>query len=120
MLKNAMDAAEILGEQGIETTILRLLTVKPLPVKAVVAQMATNAPVIVVEEMSANCGVRDALAFELRKLCPECRIDGLDLGSKFVPHGSMDKLYEHCGLNNKQIAKFPGKIKEKFYKWFTN
>ena len=48
----------------------------------------------------------EKLAWELRKVNPECRVEGLDLGKGFVPHGSQQKLYEHCGLDPQSIADF--------------
>ena len=106
MLQNAMDAAKLLSQEGIEATVLRLLTVKPLPIKAISEQIAQGMPVIVVEEVSGNCGIRDTLAYELRKQNPDCRVEGVDLGCRFVPHGSVEKLYEHCKLSGRKIAEF--------------
>ena len=106
MLQNAMDAAQVLSLQGVEATVLRLLTVKPLPVNAILANMADNAPVVIIEEISGNCGIRDTLAFELGKRKINCKVDGIDLGCRYVPHGSVDKLYDYCGISSEKIAKF--------------
>ena len=111
MLQNAMDAAKLLSHQGIEATVLRLLTVKPLPVNAVIAQMAQGAPVVVVEEVSGGCGIRDTLAYEIRKQNPDCLVAGVDLGDRFVPHGSVEKLYEHCLLSPEKIAEFVQEVR---------
>ena len=113
MLQNAMDAAQRLSQKGIEATVLRLLTVKPLPVKAVLDQMAHGAPVIVAEEVSGNCGVRDSLAYELRKQIPDCCVEGLDLGDRFVPHGALEKLYDHCGLSGQKIAEYVQEVRSR-------
>ncbi len=111
MLENAMNAAEVLSDQGIEATVLRLLTVKPLPVKAILEQMAQNVPVVVVEEISGNCGIRDTLSYELRKIKHDCRVEGLDLGCRFVQHGSIDRLYGHYGLSGQAIADFVQEVR---------
>ena len=47
-----------------------------------------------------------ALAWELRKLCPDCRVDGVDLGADFVTHGSTKELYRHYGLDGESIANY--------------
>ncbi len=111
MLENAVDAANLLSQQGIEVTVLRLLTIKPLPVDVILNQMAKDAPVIIVEEISGCCGIRDTLAFELRKRKPDCCVDGLDLGCQFVPHGSVDQLYDYCGLSSQKIANFVQEVR---------
>ena len=51
-------------------------------------------------------GIREALAWELRKLCPDCRVDGVDLGADFVTHGSTKELYRHYGLDGESIANY--------------
>ena len=56
------------------------------------------------EETAAGSGIREALAWDLAKLCPNCRADGIDLGRDFVPHGSLKELYERCGLDAASIA----------------
>lgn len=111
MLQNAMDAARLLSERGVEATVLRLLTVKPLPIKGVLDNMAQGAPVVVVEEVSGNCGIRDALAFEIRKQKPDCCVSGIDLGNQFVQHGSTQKLYDHYGLSGEKIAEFVQEVR---------
>ena len=49
---------------------------------------------------------REALAWELTRLCPECTVYGVDLGADFVPHGNQKLLYKHCGLDEASIARF--------------
>ena len=106
MLDNVLEAAEILSQRGIEATILRLLTVSALPTREILAEMSENRRVIVAEEVCTGSGIREALAWELRKLCPDCRVDGVDLGADFVTHGSTKELYRHYGLDGESIANF--------------
>ena len=65
---------------------------------------------IVVEETASGSGIREALAWDLAKLCPECRVDGKDLGRDFVPHGSLPELYQRCGLDGKSIAAYAREV----------
>ena len=113
MLTNVLEAAEALAGQGIEATVLRLLTVSDLPAQQILAEMAPNKPVIVAEEVCTGSGIREALAWELRKLCPDCRVDGMDLGPDFVTHGSQKELYKHCGLDGASIAAFTKEVLSK-------
>ena len=113
LLENAMAAAELLAEQGIEATVLRLLTVSDLPAAEVAGKLSEKHNVVIVEEVCNGSGIREALAWELNKLCPDCRIDGIDLGRDFVPHGSQKELYKHCGLDDASIAAFTREVLSK-------
>ena len=106
ILRNVEQAAGILAEAGITSRILRLLTVAPLPVEGILEAMAPDTPVVVVEETCSGSGIREALAWELRQHRPDCRVEGLDLGHRFVTHGDMDSLYHSCGLDGEAIAGF--------------
>lgn len=106
VLNNALQAARILEQAGLSVCVVRLLTVAPLPVDALLGLMAPNAPVVVVEETCTGSGVKEALAWELARRRPEIRVEGLDLGSRFVTHGSVADLYRSCGLDGPSIAAF--------------
>lgn len=106
LLANVAQAAELLTQQGIQATVLRLMTVSPLPVDEILAQMSDDPHVVVVEEICNGSGVREELAWALCHKRPECRVDGLDLGRRYITHGSMDALYRHSGLDGASIAEF--------------
>ena len=106
MLENTMQAAQLLSRQGIEATVLRLLTVEPLPVEQILSSMAKDKPVVIVEEAAGRCGIREALAWELRHRRPRILVDGVDLGCRFITHGDMQSLYHHYGLDGQSIAAF--------------
>ena len=106
MLENTLKAAELLAQQGIEVTVLRLLTVSDLPAAQVADMLPEGASVVVLEEVASGSGIRETLAWELRKRIPGLRVEGLDLGRNFVPHGSLNELYHHCGLDEASIAAF--------------
>lgn len=109
LLDNVLEAAEILAETGIEATVLRLLSVSDLPVDQILENLSGN-HLVVVEEVSRGSGIREALAWQLRKLVPKCHFDGMDLGTGFVPHGSLQELYRHCGLDAESIASYTKEV----------
>ena len=111
MLDNTMQAAEILAQYGIEATVLRLLTVAPVPVYHVLTMMSATPHVVVIEEAAAECGIRELLAWKLQHLCPNIRVDGIDLGNRFVTHGDMKSLYQHYNLDPGSIAKFVQEVR---------
>ena len=105
ILKNVMDAADILSEEGIESSVIRLLMLAPLPVQQISDMLPHNGTVVVLEEISGRCGICHELAYSLRMLRPDCRVVGVDLGSRYIRHGSLDSLYEYYGLSPAAIAK---------------
>ena len=109
-LQNALDAAEVLAEQGIEASVLRLLSVSPLPSQQVAACLRQTKLAVIVEETASGSGIRDALGWDLQKLCPDCWVEGIDLGHDFVPHGTLKELYERCGLDAQSIAAYTREV----------
>ena len=105
-LDNVLEAAGLLSAEGVEAGVLRLLTVSNLAAGEILEQLPESRRVVVVEEVCSGSGIREALAWELRDNCPECRVWGLDLGADFVPHGSLKELYALCGLDPESIAAF--------------
>ena len=85
---------------------LRRCGVSALPAREILTEMSEKRRVIVAEEVCTGSGIREALAWELRKLCPDCRVDGVDLGADFVTHGSTKELYRHYGLDGESIANY--------------
>ena len=106
MLDNVLEAAQQLSRCGIEATVIRLLQVSQLSAEQILEESAENAPFLIVEEACTGSGIREALAWELRKVRSSVRVEGIDLGDAFVPHGSQEKLYEQCGLDPQSIADY--------------
>ena len=113
LLDNVLEAAETLSASGVEATVLRLLTVSDLAAEEILAKMSQNRIVIVVEEVCGGSGIREALAWELHRVEPNCRFAGIDLGKGFVPHGSLKELHRHCGLDAEAIAKYTKEVLSK-------
>ena len=110
MLDNTLAAAELLAEQGVEATVLRLVNLTDLHTAQICENMSANKTLIVVEETCTGSGIRDALTYELLQCCPGCRVYGRDLGSDFVTHGDKKKLYENCGLDPASLAAFAKEV----------
>ena len=104
LLENAMEAAELLYTRGVEATVLRLMSIGELPVRQIASQMAAGRPLYVMEEVSGGCGIRDMLCQQLQSIMPGCTVHGVDLGNRFVTHGSIDRLYHHYGLDGQSVC----------------
>lgn len=105
MLKNALDAAEILHQHGVEATVLRLLTIEPLPIGSITAAVSDAPYTVILEDCCSHSGIGDSLARRLYECVPGCRVDTLNLGQQYVTHGNVQKLYEHYGLDGQSVAK---------------
>ena len=98
----AIRASEILADQGVEATVLRLQRVDAFAVKTIMEGMSSNRKLVVMEEACAHSGIKEALSMEL----PFCKVYGIDLGHRYVPHGSIQELYRAYGLDGQSIADY--------------
>ncbi len=105
LLSNVLEAAEALSQKGVETTVLRLLRVEPLPVEEILSQLGNAKTVVIVEETCTGSGIKEALSWQLHEKAPHLRILGRDLGKQFITHGALNTLYQHYGLDGASIAK---------------
>ena len=110
LLDNVLEAAEILAADGVEATVLRLMTASDLAADQILKDMSENHTVIVVEEVCSGSGIREALSWEIHQLDPGCRFAGMDLGKHFTPHGSLKELHRHCGLDPQAIANYTKEV----------
>ena len=110
MINNVLEAADLLEAQGIYPTVLRLQTVAPLNASEIVSKMSAHRHVVMVEESSSASGVHQELAWHLQHILPGCKVDGLDLGNRFVTHGEMKTLYKFYGLDGQSIADFTREV----------
>ena len=110
MINNVLEAADLLEAQGIYPTVLRLQTVAPLDAAEIVSKMSAHRHVVTVEESASGSGVHQELAWQLQHILPDCKVDGLDLGNRFVTHGDMKTLYKFYGLDGQSIADFTREV----------
>lgn len=105
-VENAMNAAVLLAEQGVEATVLRILEVSQFPCERILQLMPQSKTLIIVEEAGNGSGIREALSWALRGLKPDLSVFGMDLGRSYVTHGTLDDLYMHYGLDAQSICKY--------------
>jgi len=113
MLDNVLSAAQILSEQGVEASVLRLMNLRHLHSEQILERIGSCKHVIVAEEVGAGSGIREALSCELMQLGGSCRVWGCDLGCDFVTHGDKKKLYENCGLDAASLAAYAKEVLRK-------
>ena len=106
LVQNALDAASRLHEQGVEATVLRLLTVEPIPFSSILKNASKNPHFIIMEEICSNCGIGDTLSSFIYRNIPGCRVDHRNLGRQYITHGSVSELYHHYGLDGQSVSDF--------------
>ncbi len=106
MVNNALDAAQQLSEMGIDAAVIRLPQLNPLRKDPLETALTGHTRILVLEETSRNSGIRDTIAGALQERVPGCTVMGLDLGENFAPHGSVNMLHKHYGLDGASIADF--------------
>ena len=102
LVKEALVAADILEEQGIHVSVVRLARLNPLSVFALECALSGQKHVLIAEEATGGIGFE--LSAVIREVCPECKIRVCDLGREYVTHGSVAELFTKHGLDGKSLA----------------
>ena len=102
LVNQALKAAEKLEQKGISARIVKLFTLKPLP-DADTAALCTD-KIVLIEDCvpSGSIGSQLLAAFLRRGFTP--RVTHLTTGERFLPCGSVQELYDHCGIGADAIA----------------
>ena len=107
MTTRALEASDLLANQGIDTTILHLHTVKPIDAAALRRHAAKSALVVTLEEHTIIGGLgsaaTDVLVETMGRAVPSIKRIGLP-DSFTHNYGSQDDLMELYGLQPPQIA----------------
>ena len=103
MVDVALQAAEELGREGLDASVLDVPTLKPLDGEALEAAARETGAVVTVEEHSVLGGLGSAVCEELcgRLPVPVIRVGIQD---QFGQSGSADELLEHYGLTAPAVA----------------
>ena len=99
LVNNAIAAASILAEQGIDISVIRLADLSPIGFDDLKKALADVCDVVFAEE--ASSGIYDAVASGLGE---NHRVACVDLGKQYVPHGSVAQLYSKYGLDAVSLA----------------
>ena len=99
LVNNALAAADILAEQGINITVIRLTELSSVDFTGLANALNGISNVIFAEE--ASSGIYDAVVSGLGE---SHRFTCADLGREYVPHGSVAQLYKKYGLDGESLA----------------
>ena len=104
MVKNAVEAAEILKSKGVSAGVINARFVKPLDCNAIVACAKKYNKIITIEDNSLMGGFGSNVISLLNARDIYCRVKTLGLPDDFINHGTRNELIKLVGLDSNSIA----------------
>jgi len=102
MVSRAIEAADLLGSEGISAAVLNLSTIRPID-RDRITEAALRGPIVTVEEHTVYGGLGSAVAEVVVSSHP-VRMRLLGVPGVFAPTGSSDFLLEHFKLTPHGIS----------------
>jgi transketolase len=109
MVTEALEAAALLAEQGIEAEVINVTTIKPLDKETVLASARKTGRVVTAEEHSVIGGLGSAIAELLGEEAP-MPMRRIGIGDLFGLSGTADELKRHFKLTAADIAASCGEL----------
>lgn len=109
MVWKAIEAEEILSEQGISAEIINIHTIKPLDVKAVLKSISKTGCVVTAEEHQAAGGLGESIAqiIVTNHLVPQ---EFVAVDDQFGESGKPEELLDKYGLGSNDIVEKAKKV----------
>ena len=106
MINETLAAAELLAERRVSAQVVKWNSIAPLDVDTVAACAQKTGRLVVAEEcVDAGCvGRRVAAEFALRGISG-VKLALVNLGDRFVQHGTVAELRQLCGIDGASIAR---------------
>jgi transketolase len=99
----ALDAAELLGSEGVQARVLDMHTVKPIDREALAQAAHQTGALVVAEEHLAHGGLGSVVAMSVAGIKP-VPIRFVNLGDQYGESGSPEALLEKFGLTAAKIV----------------
>ncbi len=106
MINQALDAADVLCQSGIQAEIIKLDTISPLFMEPIVRSAEKTGALFVIEDCANQGCVAQEIFSRLAMQGLRIRYDCRNLGDRFVAHGSVEELYHAAGLDGEGLAKW--------------
>lgn len=104
MVREALDAAELLSTQGINCTLVDMHTIKPLDTECLNRAIKTSKLIVSVEEHSIIGGLGGAIAEYMSDKTDTPRLVRIGVNDFFCKLGDLRYCWEQHGLTTLQIA----------------
>ena len=99
-----VQAADELNASGISCGVIRIKTLKPLPMDEILDAAENGSALLIVEDTTSACCIGTEILSELQQKGISCRSKLLNLGDRFIPHGDLESLYRFAGIDRSAIA----------------
>lgn len=99
----AIEAQEILAQQGISAEVINIHTIKPLDTEAIIASVKKTGCAITAEEHQRNGGLGDSVAQTLGMHLPS-PIEMVAVEDSFGESGTPEQLLEKYGLSTQNVV----------------
>jgi len=104
MVAKALEAAEILSEDGIQVSVADMVSIKPLDTDLLDDLSANGGPIVTAEDHQVTGGLFGAVAEHCSRTEP-LRIFPVAVKDRFGCSGTPDQVMESCGLTTGAIVK---------------
>ncbi|MBQ6431018.1 MAG: 1-deoxy-D-xylulose-5-phosphate synthase [Oscillospiraceae bacterium] len=105
LINELLEAAELLQADGFSAEVIKLPSVKPINMAAIVQSVRKTGRLLIAEEaVCIGCAGKE-IAATLRMQGIVVPTALVNIGDRFVPHGSIAALYKLLGLDAESIAK---------------
>ncbi len=99
MVQTAIEAGELLAASGIKIKLINGCFIKPLDKDMLRELAAEKMDIVTIEDNVISGGFGMQILEEVKNLSSSARVLNLGFGDKYVPHGSIDLLFESNGLD---------------------
>lgn len=103
LLKKALDAADILKEQGIGVQVLDMATIKPLDKEAVITAAKETGAIMTIEDHTIFGGLGSAVSEVVVQNCP-VPMEFVGIQDRFGESGDPELIYQDHGMDVDSIA----------------
>ena len=103
MVEKAIEAADLLAEEGINVRILDMHTIKPIDREAIIHAAMETGGIVTAEEHNVIGGLGSAVA-EVVSTCAPCKMAMIGVQDRFGESAEPDQLIEKYGLTGRHIA----------------
>lgn len=103
MVSKALQAAEILAAEGIEVSVVDVLSIKPLDKEMIISKARESGALLTLEEHSIIGGLGSSICEVVCEYCP-VPVTCLGINDLFGQSGSPEELLQYYGLGVEQIV----------------
>ena len=104
LINEILDAAALLEAEGVSAEVVKLPSVKPINMAAIAASVRKTGHLLIAEEaVCIGCAGKE-IAATLRTQGIVVPTALVNIGDRFVPHGSVSALRQMLGLDARSLA----------------